>query len=730
MRILFFLLLPFISISQGITKEELIRSKEHAGNVTVIRDQWDVPHIYGKKDADAVFGLMYVQCEINFYQVEENFLEMLGRLSEVHGEDYLYNDLQMKLIYDTVAAMEDYKKSPAWLKKLLDAGADGINYYLSLHPEVRPRVLHRFEPWYALLRTDGSIGATQTGGINLRDLRALYPSKNTGTSFNEIIPITSYQLDPMGSNGFAVSPSRTANGNAILYINPHTTFYYRPEVHIVSEEGLNAYGAVTWGTFFIYQGFNEYCGWMHTSSYADVADAFEEKIMNRQGKYFYQYDKKQLPVKSKVLTVSYKKDNEIHKERFTTWSTLHGPVMGSRNGKWLSLRENNRSMASLIQSWVRTKARGFDEYKKIMDMRVNNSNNTVFADYKGNIAYWHGNFVPKRDFKKFDYSLPVDGSISASDWKGLHPLNETVHVYNPASGWIQNCNSTPFTSAGKSSPRKENFPEYMAPDGENYRGVNAVYLLSRIDEITIEKMIDSIGYNRYLSAFEKLQPALLRAFDSLPADIEFKKELTEPIEMVRTWNRIPLENSIATAIAIEWGYRILQKASPPPNPYRNTDAIGQMNSALANTTAMDKLKLFSETLKDIEKRFGTWKTPWGEINRYQRTTDGKFDDARPSMPVGLAAASFGSLPSFATRRYPHTDRRYGVSGNSFIACVEFGKKLKAKSVITGGQSFDPDSKHFLDQAQMYIDGEFKDVNFYREDVLKNAKRIYKPGEKP
>ncbi|HEY0355050.1 MAG TPA: penicillin acylase family protein, partial [Flavisolibacter sp.] len=526
------------------------------------------------------------------------------------------------------------------LKKLLDASADGINYYLYTHPQTRPRILDRIQPWYALLRTDGSIGATQWGGLNARDLRELYPTKkNTISYIDKNLP--QYELDPTGSNGFAVAPSRTANGNSILYINPHTTFYFRPEVQIVSEEGLNAYGAVTWGTFFIYQGFNEYCGWMHTSSYADVADAFEEKIVHKNGKVFYEYDGKLYPVKTKNLLVRYRKGDKMLEENFTAYSTIHGPVLGSRNGKWISLKENNRSMQSLVQSWLRTKAKGLEEYRKIMDMKVNNSNNTVFADNKGNIAYWHGNFMPRRDLR-YNYSLPVDGSISATNWKGLHALEQTVHVYNPQSGWIQNCNSTPFTSAGSSSPKKNDYPEYMAPDGENFRGVNAVYLLSRIKNITIDTMIDSIGYNRYLSAFEWLQPELIRAYDSLHENDSLKTILAEPIELVRTWNRVPHETSVASSLAIEWGYRILQKASPPPNPYRNTDALGQMNSAIANTNSREKLSLFHETIQDLEKRFGTWKTAWGEINRYQRTVDGKFDDAQPSLPVGMAAATFGS----------------------------------------------------------------------------------------
>jgi acyl-homoserine lactone acylase PvdQ len=726
MRYLFLLFFfPVVSFSQTFTAQETKRYQSQARDVTIIRDNWGIPHIYGKTDADAVFGLMYAQCEENFYQLEENNIEMLGRLSELHGLGELYNDLQTKLIYDTAAAIADYQKSPAWLKKLLDASADGVNFYLYRHPEVKPKLLQRFEPWFALLRTDGSIGATQTGGLTMRDMREMYPVKTGATSFVEK-ELPFYEVDPSGSNGFAVGPFKTKSGNAILYINPHTSFYYRTEVHLVSEEGLNAYGAVTWGTFFIYQGFNESCGWMHTSSYADVADLFEEKVVDKGG-LFYEYDKKLMPIKSKTVLVNYREGAKLQQEKFITYETIHGPVLGKRNGKWLSLKENNRSMESLIQSWLRTRAHGFEEYKKIMDMRVNNSNNTVFADNKGNIAYWHGNFMPKRS-AEFDYSLPVDGSTSASNWKGLHPLGETVHVYNPQSGWIQNCNSTPFTVSGKNSPVKTDYPEYMAPDGENYRAINAARLLSSVNDITIDKMIDSIGYNRYLSAFEVLQPPLLRAFDSISLTDSLRELLSEPLQMVRDWDRIPTKNSIAAALAIEWGYRILRNASSPSSPYRSTDALGQMQSAINNTGARQMVQLFYETLMDIEHRFGTWRTPWGEINRYQRTNSGEFDDAKPSLPVGMAAATFGSLPSFSTRRFSNTDRRYGVSGNSFIACVEFGKKVKAKTVITGGQSFDPKSPNYSDQAQMYIDGIFKDVFFYKEDVLKNARRQYHPGE--
>jgi acyl-homoserine lactone acylase PvdQ len=720
------LLIPFLSFSQPFSQQEISRYKAQAQQVTIIRDTWGVPHIYGKTDADAVFGLLYAQCEENFFKVEENNLEMMGRLSEVYGESQLYNDLQMKLIYDTAAAIADYKRSPQWLQKLMNAAADGVNYYLYEHPEVKPLVLTHFEPWFTLLRTNGSISATQNGGITTQDMKNLYPSKNNSTSYLEKnLPF--YEVDPTGSNGFAVAPSKTVSKNSILYINPHVTFYYRTEVQMASDEGLNVYGAATWGTFFVFQGFNQYCGWMHTSGMTDVADLFIEQTVESNGSLLTKYDNKMLPVTTKPISIRYKKDNEYGEQQFTAYYSHHGPVMGSRNGKWLSLRENNRSLNALMQSWLRTKAKGFEEFKQVMKLRSNTSDNTVFADNKGNIAYWHGNFVPVRS-KKFDYSVPVDGSISETDWNGISELDDIVHVYNPATGFIQNCNSTPFTVSGNSSPKKENYPAYMAPDGENFRGLNAARLLSTAKNLTIDKMISEVGYNHYLTAFDYLIPALLKDYAALSSADLLRKNLSEAIDSLRKWDKSSFASSIATTVAIEFAYRFLQKAPASPNPYDASNAVGQLLATLKKTSSTERLNLLAETLTDLERRFGTWKTLWGNVNRYQRPADGKFDDGKPSWPVGLAAATFGSLPSFASRRLPGLDKRYGVSGNSFVACVEFGKRIRAKSIITGGQSFDPSSKHYTDQAEGYIDGKFKEVWFYKEDVLKHVESQYHPGD--
>jgi len=707
-------LLPMQLWAQNFSQNEISRWQSQAQRVTIIEDDWGIPHVYGKTDADAVFGLMYVQCEQSFERVELNHLEMLGRLSEVYGKSRLYEDLRMRLIYDTAAAMADYAKSPAWFQQLLNAYADGMNFYIYKHPQVKPKVLQRFEPWMALLRTNGSISATETGGLTLQDLRNMYPVSNQSTSFVQEPP--AYEKLQQGSNGFAVAPFRTKNKKAILYINPHTSFYYRTEAHMVSEQGLNAYGGVTWGTFFIFQGFNEHCGWMHTSGRADVADVYRETIEQQGDQFFTLYDGRRMPVTTKEITIRYRQGDAMQEQRFTTYVTHHGPVMGRREGTWLSLREYNRSLNALLQSWLRTKAKGFEDFKKTMDLRANTSDNTVYADASGNIAYWHGNYVPRRN-PRFDYNQPLDGSTSATDWKGIHTVNETVHIYNPKTGWIQNTNSTPFTVSGSSSPKKENYPAYMAPDAQNARAINAMRLLGNVKDLTLDGMI-AIGYDRYLSAFDVLLPALLKDYEALPAEAPLKRRLEAPVHFLRLWDRYSSTTSIATTLAVEWA-----------SIFESRVGTSDAERILKATTATDRLQALEQVLNTLEKDYNTWQVAWGDVNRYQRTPDGRFNDSLPSLPVGLASAAWGSLPAYNGRRVG-TQKRYGVHGNSFVAAVEFGGpgQLKAKTILVSGESFDPASKHYNDQAEGYLTGRFKDIYYYKPDVLKHAQRTYRPGE--
>lgn len=723
--VLLFIGISFQAVGQKTDTREVKRLEKLAQEVTIIRDNWGIPHIYGKTDADAVFGLLYAQCEDDFKRVELNYIEKLGRLAEIKGESVLYNDLEIRLLIDENEAKADYKKAAPWLKKLLQSYADGINFYLYKHPEVKPALLTHFEPWYPLLWTDGSIGAISTANLTTAELKTFYSGNDKKVSY-----VARESEVQTGSNGFALAPSKTASGNAILYINPHTTFYFRPEVQVHSDEGLNVYGAVTWGQFFIYQGFNDYCGWMHTSSNVDVADMYAENIVRKKEQLFYEYESKLVPVVEKNITINYLENGKLVPKTFKTYATVHGPIMAQREGKWISLKSNNRSMTGLVQSWVRTKSRGFDDYKQAMDLKANTSNNTVFADNKGNIAYWHGNFVPIRD-PKLNWSKVMDGTTAATQWKGLHDVSETVHSYNPANGWLQNCNSTPFSVSGNNSPKKADYPFYMAPDGESFRGVNAVRLLSKGEKYTLDKVIAD-GYDRKLSVFEVLIPSLVDRFEKeVKAGSSLYTDLAEPIALLKSWNYYAEENSVATTLANEWAFKLDPKIRKTYTDEGEIDQVENTKLFAKNATATELLPQLQEVIKELNAKFSTWQIPWGSINRFQRQTgtiDLTYSDAVASLPIANASSLWGSLPAFKSNYQENTKLRYGSNGNSFVCAVEFGPRIKAKSLLAGGNSGDLKSKHFNDQSEMYQKGQFKDVLFYKEDVLKNAERIYHPGK--
>jgi acyl-homoserine-lactone acylase len=355
-------------------------------------------------------------------------------------------------------------------------------------------------------------------------------------------------------------------------------------------------------------------------------------------------------------------------------------------------------------------------------------NNTVYADAEGNIAYWHGNRIPIRD-NRYDWSKPVDGSISATEWKGLHTMDQTIHVFNPPNGWLQNCNSTPFTVAGANSPKKKDYPSYMAPDEENFRAINAVRILDKEKQYSLDKVI-AAGYDTRLSAFEILVPALIRAYESeiKPGDSSL---LGVPVNALRNWDFRTSESSVATTLAVEWGESILRDIRKTLIASGDSGFVEKVKAYAANAKADDMVNSFFKTVISLVKKYGKWDIAWGEINRYQRISsdiDQKYKDDQPSIPVGFAASTWGMLPSYASRYFPGTTKRYGVDGNSFICAVEFGKRIKAKSLLAGGESGDPSSKHFTDQMEMYAKGQFKDVLFYKEDVMQHAERNYHPGE--
>jgi acyl-homoserine-lactone acylase len=713
-------------VSPAAQDKDLAAWTRQAQAVTIIRDTWGIPHVYGKTDADAVFGVIYAQAEDDFNRIETNYLNSLGRLAEAEGESAVYRDLRMKLFIDPVDLKAQYGKAPAWLKALMNAWADGLNYFLATHPAVKPRVITRFEPWMALSFSEGSIGG-DIEKVNLEQLEAFY-GKAPGAGIAPAAVASAPEPDdaePGGSNGVAIAPANAVGKHALLLINPHTSFFFRAEAQMVSEEGLNAYGALTWGQFFIYQGFNDRAGWMHTTSSVDDTDEYLETIVKKGETYFYRYGAEERPVTAAVVSVPFRTPGGLSKKDFTVYRTHHGPVVRHADGKWVVMRLMQEPLKALTQSYRRTKAKSYAAFLETMQLHTNSSNNTIYADADGTIAYLHANFIPKRD-PKFDWTKPVDGSDPATEWHGLLSVDESPKLLNPASGWLYNTNNYPWSAAGASSPKKADFPAYVDSGSENARGDHALELFDNRKDFTLDRLL-AAAFDSYLPAFATQIPPLIAAWDGLPPGDALKAKVEEPIRMLRAWDYRWAVDSVPTTLAVYWGEEAGRRAAG-----RGRRGAAPAAGATPAPPSSDPLVQALATAVDrLAADFGSWKTPWGEVNRYQRLTGDivqQFNDARPSIPVAFTSSRWGSLASFGARTYPGTKKMYGTSGNSFVAAVEFGDRVRAKAVSAGGESGDPASKHFADQAERYATGRLREVFFYRADVEKNAERTYRPGQ--
>ena len=512
----------------------------------------------------------------------------------------------------------------------------------------------------------------------------------------------------------------------MLLINPHTSFFFRSELQVTSDAGLDVYGAATWGQFFIYQGWNRRMAWIHTSSGVDAVDEYRERVSRHGGRWTYRYGRQQLPIRTKRITLRVKTPSGHETRTFTALYTRHGPVIRRSDSAWVTIRMMFKPRLALMQSFGRTKARTLVEFQRLMELHANSSNNTVYADADGHIAYWHANFIPRRD-TSFDWTRPVDGSDPGTEWGRLLTVTESPRLVDPASGWLYNSNNWPWSAAGLASPRREDFPTYVETGRtESPRGRHALRTLSDRHGFTLDTLL-AAAFDSYLPAFDTLLPPLLRAYDALGATDPLKERLREPIEALRAWDYRWSAASIPTTVAIFWATEAGR---------RSTEAAAHAGMSADDYVASRGdpvllLEALGTACDKLTTDFGTWRTPWGEVNRFQRLSDDlspTFTDNGVSIPVPFPSARWGSLASFGARPYAGTRRWYGSSGNSFVAVVELGDSVRARAVTAGGESGDPDSPHFNDQAGRYATGDLREVYFYPAQLVGHMERVYHPGE--
>ena len=673
-------------------------AKKMARDVTIYRDIYGVPHVFGRTDASTVFGFAYAQAEENFWRVEENFILSLGRASELYGERTLNEDRLNHALEIPRLAREEYARLDPRMRSLCDAFAAGFNYYLARHPEVRPRLLTKIEPWYTLAFI--RYNYYQNGFARDRSLRGI--GLQTAALENDLKEHT-------GSNGWVVGPSKSASGHALLFINPHLPFFGPGQVyegHVHSEEGWNFTGYTRFGFPLPYVGHNENGGWVSTDNAADLTDVYMETFDDSARPLAYKYGKDYRLATERVEEIRVKTAAGLETRKFTMRRTHHGPIVATRDGKMLALRMAKFESDGWLREWYdMTRAKSLAALKQAMTPLNMLFGNVMYADRQGNTWYLYNGAVPKRD-PRFDWTKPVDGSDPATEWQGYHTIDELPQLTNPETGWMQNCNTTPFLLTSEGNPDPKQFPKYMVQEGDNPRGAISREILASTPKFTFEQWRRVAFDTRVMNAGKRL-PALIAALKERLSQSSEDPRLREIHDELVRWDQRSTNDSVAMTLFSLWHERM------------GRDGDDKQLAAL------------TEVVNTLQRDFGTWKVAWGELTRLQRLDESKdedFQDSKSSIPVSGVNGNDGAVFTLYAAPERGQKRRYGVAGASYVSVVEFGPRVRALSIHTFGASGDPKSPHYIDQAVLYARGEFKPAWLTREDIQANAKASYRPGE--
>lgn len=705
----------------GVGKEGLVDPRELAANVVIRRDRWGTPHISGPTDAAVVFGFAYAQAEDFFWQIEDSYILGLGRYSEVHGPAGLNSDLLNRAFEVVPQARADFAQLEPELKRLCAAFAAGLNYYLHTHPQVQPRLIKWFEPWHVL-----AFGRHLTLELTFRYTRLT----------NNYLP----RLNPMiaaapGSNAWAIGPQRTRSGRAMLLVNPHQPWFgfgQFYEAHLTSGEGWSFSGATFFGSPLPSLGHNEHLGWSFCVNEPDIADVWRETFDHPSDPLLYRYADGWRRAEEWQEVIRVKSRSGFRERTFTLRKTHHGPIVARESQQHqLAARIARLDELVLLRQMLRlVRARNLAEFQEAMALQQFPIMNVVYADRHGEIYFLYNGIVPRRD-PQFDWSQPLDGSDPRTEWQGFHALDELPQVRNPPCGFVQNCNSSPFTTADDGNPDPANFPPYMVEDKEDdkRRAQRSRELLRAFHAITLEDLQQAAFDTTLYWARHEL-PAYAAAMHDLERTRPALADQARPyLDHLLNWDcRITPESTQAT-LCTAW----YQELYGPNYP----------GETLKPTYAQDMAARFEALIRAaryLRALYGDWRVPWRDVYRMQRHANVAdlvsvpFDDRLPSLPcmgghgpMGIVFTQYYTpavnIPFFKVRT-----RRYGVVGCTYLGVYEFAERVRGATLLHFGTSGDPTSEHYFDQAQLLSERRMKPELFDAAEVLSATVRAYHPGE--
>jgi penicillin amidase/acyl-homoserine-lactone acylase len=691
----------------GPSAESLIAAARKY-DARILRDTWGVPHVFGKTDSDAAYGLGYAHAEDDFKTIEEGLLLVRGKLASLQGKEAAPGDYMVQLlrVWDLIDAQYQSDLSPE-VRAICEAYADGVNHYAALHPaQVHRGVL----PFTGKDIVAGFVfkGPFFYGLDN--QVKRLFDTKAERKVSKKVADVGDFirRGTPLGSNAFAVGPGRTPDGKTLLNINSHQPWegpvaWY--EAHVHSEEGWDMVGGTFPGAPLILLGHNRYLGWAHTVNSPDLADTYVLE-MNPENPNQYKFDGewrdlevRQAPIKVKLWGPFWW---TVYREAL--WS-VYGPAVRQEKGVCALRYAGREDIRQVEQWWNMNKARNFEEWRSAMQMRAIPSLNALYADCKGTVYYLYNARFPIRA-EGYDWRQSLPGNTSETLWKEYLPFDKLPQVLNPPSGFVISCNNTPFnTTTGEGNPKPEDFSKTLGIETHmTNRSLRALELFGADKSITSETFY-SYKYDVAYSKESDVAKAVRDLSEAPPSEDPIIQEGTE---IIRKWDLRTNPENTAAAIA-------LIAIQPDPDGGHRGGDVSHMR---------ENIRKYGPVLKE---KHGRMDVPWGEVNRLIR---GNVD-----VPVGGGPDVLRGLYSLFERNgalYGFEDGTVeGKGGDSYILLASWDKEGKVSSQSIhqfGSATQDVNSPHYSDQAPVFARQEMKPVWMDEEEIRKHLEREYRPGE--